>query len=160
MRAARKIKPGTITLRAGEPGDLEALVELEREVFGDDCMSRRSLRNFLRPHGGSVLIAEIDGRIAGCAVLIFRPNSSVARLYSLAVAPAMIRQGIAMALLDACEAAAQRRRRVELRLEVHEKNRRAIACYRKAGYHQFARHIGYYKDLGDALRFQKPLTGK
>jgi len=41
---------------------------------------------------------------------------------------------------------------------VHENNPRAIACYRKAGYTEFGRHVGYYKDLGDALRFRKALA--
>jgi ribosomal protein S18 acetylase RimI-like enzyme len=105
-----------------------------------------------------VLLAEHKGKVVGCAVLLFHPKSNAARLYSLAVAPPMIGHGVAIALLDACERAAKQRRRVEMRLEVHEKNYRAIARYRKAGYRQFGRHVGYYHDLGDALRFQKPLA--
>jgi ribosomal protein S18 acetylase RimI-like enzyme len=159
MRAgSKKHSPKKIRIRPGEPDDLDALVALEREVFGNDCMSRRSLRRFLGSASASVLLVERDGCIVGCAVLLFHPHRVTARLYSIAVAPAMIGHGIGTALLDACERAAQRRSRIEMRLEVHEKNRRAIAHYRKAGYRQFGRHIGYYRDFGDALRFQKSLT--
>ena len=68
-----------------------------------------------------------------------------------------MRCSVGPALLAAAEEAAQRRVRSEIRLEVHEKNVRAIACYRKAGYQEFGRHSGYYRDLGDALRFRKRL---
>jgi ribosomal protein S18 acetylase RimI-like enzyme len=44
-----------------------------------------------------------------------------------------------------------------MRLEVHQGNHAAIACYRKSGYREFARHR-YYEDGGDALRFEKRLV--
>ena len=36
---------------------------------------------------GAVLVAEHDGDLAGTAIVLFRPRSAVARLYSIAVAP-------------------------------------------------------------------------
>jgi ribosomal protein S18 acetylase RimI-like enzyme len=60
--------------------------------------------------------------------------------------------------LAASEQATVARGRETLRLEVHEKNHRAISRYRKAGYRQFGCHAAYYADAGDALRFEKPLT--
>jgi ribosomal protein S18 acetylase RimI-like enzyme len=45
-----------------------------------------------------------------------------------------------------------------MRLEVHVRNHRAIARYRKAGYQQFGRLVKYYADNGDALRFEKQLA--
>jgi ribosomal protein S18 acetylase RimI-like enzyme len=148
------------SIRRGRVADLDDLVELETQVFAGDRMSRRSLRHFLAARSAAVLVAEHAGCIAGCAVILFRPNSSIARLYSIAVAPQSAGLGLGPALLAACEQAARARGRQTLRLEVHENNRRAISRYRKAGYRQFGCHAAYYADEGDALRFEKPLTAR
>ncbi|HEV2625300.1 MAG TPA: GNAT family N-acetyltransferase, partial [Xanthobacteraceae bacterium] len=60
--------------------------------------------------------------------------------------------------LAAAEQAARRRGRLVMRLEVRERNRRAIARYKKTGYRLFGRHRAYYDDRADALRFDKPLV--
>ena len=77
---------------------------------------------------------SIGGRITGAAVVLFRANSAIARLYSLAVAPRLTGRGIGSALITAVEKAARTRKCRFVRLEVHEKNHGAIVCYRKAGY--------------------------
>ena len=158
MRAVALKQPSPeIEIRVGTTTDLNALLELETKVFTTDRMSRRSLRHFLSSPTARVLIAEIERRIAGSAVVLFRPNSTVARLYSIAVAPHSAGRGVGPMLLAAAEEAALDNDRLYLRLEVHEKNHRAIARYRKAGYQQFGRHHQYYEDKGHALRFQKLL---
>jgi ribosomal protein S18 acetylase RimI-like enzyme len=145
-------------IRRGKLADLDALWDLENQVFATDCMSRRSLRRLLTSPSAVAMVARPDGAIAGVAVLLFRLNSKVARLYSLAVAPKHTGRGIASALLAAAERIARSRKCERLRLEVHEKNHGAIKVYRKAGYHEFGRHNHYYEDRGDALRFEKRLT--
>jgi [ribosomal protein S18]-alanine N-acetyltransferase len=156
--AALKRSLPQVRVRPGCVDDLDALAALERDVFAADCMSAKSLRHFLSAPTADTLIAECDGDLAGCAIVLFRAGSDLARLYSLAVAPACEGCGLAPALLIAAEDAGRARHCAELRLEVHERNSRAIACYRKAGYREFGRHVGYYKDLGDALRFRKTLV--
>jgi ribosomal protein S18 acetylase RimI-like enzyme len=148
------------SIRRGRVADLDDLVELETQVFASDRMSRRSLRHFLAARSATVLVAEHAGCIAGCAVILFRPNSSIGRLYSIAVAPQSAGLGVGPALLAACEQATRARGRQTLRLEVHESNHRAISRYRKAGYRQFGCHAAYYADEGDALRFEKLLTAR
>jgi ribosomal protein S18 acetylase RimI-like enzyme len=156
----RSRKRSVASIRRGRAGDLDDLVELETQVFASDRMSRRSLRHFLAARSATVLVAEHAGRIAGCAVILFRPNAASARLYSIAVAPQSAGLGLGPALLTASERAASARGRQTLRLEVHEDNHRAISRYRKAGYRQFGCHTGYYADQGDALRFEKQLMTK
>jgi len=95
--------------------------------------------------------------LAGTAIVLFRPRSAVARLYSIAVAPHMSGKGVASLLLKAVERVARRRDCTTIRLEVHETNHAAIARYRKQGYQEFGRHRRYYDDGGDALRFHKIL---
>lgn len=152
-----------IRIRYGTASDIDALLALERNVFATDCMSRKSLRRFLSVPTAVVLIAQLQDSqtaVAGCAVLLLRASTpEMARLYSLAVDPAHEGFGIGPQLLKACEESARTHGRVQIRLEVHENNARAITLYRKEGYAEFGRRVGYYKDLGDALRFRKLLSG-
>jgi len=85
-------------------------------------------------------------------------ESAIARLYSIAVVPAMSGKGLGKLLLKAAERVARRRGCDTIRLEVHETNHAAIARYRKQGYQEFGRHRRYYDDGGDALRFHKKLV--
>jgi ribosomal protein S18 acetylase RimI-like enzyme len=147
-----------IATRAASVADLADLLALENNVFATDRMSRRSARRFLVSPHAAVLVAEIDGRLGGAAVVLFRRNTDIARLYSIAVDPDRAGHGIGPALLAAAEAAAVGHDCQYLRLEVHETNARAIARYRKAGYREFGRHRKYYQDGGDALRFEKRLA--
>jgi ribosomal protein S18 acetylase RimI-like enzyme len=154
---ARQPAPA-VRIRKAEAADLDALDALEHRVFATDHLSRRSLRHFLRSPTAAVIVAEHDGDLAGTAIVLFRPRSPVARLYSIAVAPHKGGRGVGPMLLAAAEAAAVERGCGAIRLEVHETNAAAIARYRKSGYREFGRHARYYEDGGDALRFEKPLA--
>src|SRR5436190_13649320 len=91
-----------IRVRPAERGDIDALMELEHRVFATDRLSRRSLRHFLQSPTSAVIVAqEPNGRLAGTAIVLFRPRSMVARLYSIAVAPHMGGRGVGPMLLAA-----------------------------------------------------------
>jgi ribosomal protein S18 acetylase RimI-like enzyme len=147
-----------VRVRAAAPADLAALVELEHRVFATDRLSRRSLRRFLSSPTALVLVADHAPHLAGTAIVLFRPRSTIARLYSIAVAPHMGGRGVATQLLAAAESAALTRGCLAMRLEVHETNHAAISRYRKSGYREFGRHHRYYENGGDALRFEKLLV--
>src|SRR3954454_10594977 len=117
--AKHKVAPA-VRIRSAEEGDIDALMELEHRVFSTDRLSRRSLRRFLNAPSAELLVAEEPGgRLAGTAILLFRPRSAVARLYSIAVAPHMGGRGVASMLLRAAEDCAVPRRCGSLPLEVH-----------------------------------------
>jgi ribosomal protein S18 acetylase RimI-like enzyme len=159
MRASTA--PATLSdihLRPGGTADLAALVDLENRVFATDRLTRRGFRRFLASPTADLIVAEHGGKLAGYALVLFRPDSAIARLYSIAVAPHAAGKGVGPALLAAAEAAASRRHCTHLRLEVHEGNARAIARYRKSGYDLFGRHLDYYDDHGHALRFEKKIA--
>ena len=159
--ASRPPHSPSVRIRAAKARDLDALVELESRVFATDRLSRRSLQRFLTSASAAFMVAEGKGLagtgLAGTAIVLFRPRSAVARLYSIAVAPHMSGKGVASLLLKAVERVARRRGCTTIRLEVHETNHAAIARYRKQGYQEFGRHRRYYDDGGDALRFHKNL---
>jgi ribosomal protein S18 acetylase RimI-like enzyme len=148
-----------VDIRTAERADIGALTELERGVFATDRLSRRSLARLVRSPSAVVIVAkEGGGRLVGTVIVLFRRGTSVARLYSIAVAPHMGGHGIGPMLLAAAEDAARARGSCTMRLEVHVTNHAAISRYRKSGYEECGRHAGYYEDGGDALRFQKALA--
>jgi ribosomal protein S18 acetylase RimI-like enzyme len=158
MPRRRAHKPiAKVRIRTARSGDLDALIALEQRVFDTDQLSRRSLRHLLRSRTADVIVAQDKGQLAGTAIMLFRPGSAVARLYSLAVAPQMGGRGVAQRLIAAAERVGRRRGCTAMRLEVHEDNAAAISRYRQCGYAEFGRRKRYYEDGGDALRFEKPL---
>jgi ribosomal protein S18 acetylase RimI-like enzyme len=146
-----------VCVRKAERGDVDALAALEHRVFATDRLSRRSLQRFLTSPAADVLVAQDESGLVGNAIVLFRPRSLIARLYSIAVAPAMGGRGVGAMLLAAAEAAALARGCRAIRLEVHVTNHAAISRYRKSGYREFSRLRRYYEDGGDALRFEKRL---
>src|SRR6266852_1873343 len=85
MRSAMPRKPlAGLSVRRSRQADLDALWELENQVFETNRMSRRSLKRLLVAPSAAVLVAEHQGHLAGAAVVLVRANSAIARLYSLA----------------------------------------------------------------------------
>ena len=146
-----------IVIREGEAGDLDAIERLENSVFETDRLSRRSLRHFLAAPTTAVPVAAEQGDIVGYAMVAFRAGSSLARIFSLAVAEGQARRGIGRALLEACEARAVGRGSSAVRLEVRADNRAAINLYQASGSRRFATVPAYYEDGATALRFEKLL---
>jgi ribosomal protein S18 acetylase RimI-like enzyme len=147
-----------VRVRPATGADLGALLALEQRIFATDRLSRRSLRKMLQSPTADVLVADHEGQLAGTAVVLYRAGATVARLYSIAVDPALAGRGIGQTLLAAAEEAALAHDCLIVRLEVHETNAVAIARYQKSGYRQFGRRKTYYEDGGDALRFQKRIA--
>ncbi|CCG09387.1 GNAT family N-acetyltransferase/peptidase C39 family protein [Pararhodospirillum photometricum] len=155
----------TGVVRALTARDLPALVALEEACFTGDRMSRRSFQRLLKsPNALFVgVVGEVEGEeegpLAGYALVLVRTGTLLARLYSLAVAPAFRGRGLGRVLLDAAEARARTFGAAAMRLEVRPDNAGAIALYRARGYRDFAIYQKYYEDLSDALRMSKSLLG-
>ena len=148
--------PATIIRKAG-PDDLDALVALENRCFDGDRMSRRSYAAALRNPRARILAALDGRRLVGAAVVLRRANSPAARLYSVAVDPALRGKGLGARLLSAAEQAAREAGATSLRLEVKERNKTALALYAKSGYGIIGRIAQYYDDGSDARRLEKAL---
>lgn len=147
-----------IVLRPPRRSDLDRLVEIENAAFAGDRLSRRALRHLMMSESAALLVAEAEGGIAGCAVVLFRKGTKRARLYSIAVDPARSGQGIGTRLLDAAEAEARSRGRAVMGLEVRADNAVAIGLYERAGYRLVQRKHGYYEDGEDGLKMHKKLS--
>src|SRR5258705_12187218 len=130
--ASRPTHSPPLRIRAAKARDLDALVELESRVFATDRLSRRSLRRFLTSESAAFMVAEGKG-LSGTAIVLFRPRSAVARLYSIAVAPHMSGKGVASLLVKAIERVARRAGRTTNLLPVDPTHHAAIASYRQHG---------------------------
>jgi len=145
--------------RPARASDLDRLVAIEELAFQTDRISRRSFRAFMERKTAMLHVIEQEGEVAGYFLVLFRRNSALSRLYSIAVHPGCSGHGLGTQLLQAAEQAAFEGGRFVLRLEVREDNPGAIALYRKHGYREWGRYLDYYEDHTDALRFEKVLRG-
>ncbi|MGE0753051.1 MAG: ribosomal protein S18-alanine N-acetyltransferase [Variibacter sp.] len=149
-----------IVIRPAKPIDIEPLYALERAAFATDRLSRRSFRRQLAARQNGLVVAEVEGALAGYALVLLRLGSRTARLYSIAVRADHETRGVGWALLAAAEQAAAERGCEAMRLEVHASNRRAAQLYERAGYRAFARIERYYEDGGSAVRYEKRLAAR
>lgn len=154
----RSSPPAAAKLRRGRTCDLDALLALERDFFTrDHQISRRGFRHFIASPKSTLIVAEIGGKVAGCALVLYRQGSKLARLYTIAVGARFQRRGLARRLLSAAERDALRRGCQMMRLEVRADDEGAIGLYKTSAYRPIGSRRRYYDNRIDALRFEKPL---
>ena len=124
--SAQRIRPATIS-------DIDALDTIEKAVFTADRISRRSFRTLIDRPTAETLVIEADGQICGYAMILFRAGAALARLYSLAVAPAHGGKGYGKALLGAVAKIALDRGCPRLDWNVLSWNKPAIEFYEGLG---------------------------
>ena len=144
-------------IRRATPMDLPALLALERSAFTTDHLSLRQYRQHLISPTAIVLVAVDKTGLLGTALVFFRRESDLARLYSIAVAHGARGRGVGEALLAAVERSARERGARRMRLEVHQGNASAMRLYERRGYVRFAERLGYYENGGHAWRYEKEL---
>jgi ribosomal protein S18 acetylase RimI-like enzyme len=123
-------------------------------------MSRRSLRRLIGRDTACLRVAISAGRLVGYYLVLFRHNSLLARLYSIAVDSRSRGAGVGHRLLVDAERVAARRGCRALRLEVRVANRPAIGLYERHAFRRIGRYRQYYADGADALRFEKALAAR
>jgi len=143
---------GGITLRAMTTADLQAVLGLEHDLFGEEAWSRQMLEGELaeQPRSRHYLIAEEDGAVVGYAGLLV--SGYQADVLTLAVAAGRWGRGIGSGLLEALLAEAARRGATSVFLEVRVGNARAQNLYSRYGFKEIGVRKGYYQPSGaDAL---------
>ena len=150
--AAPKIRPATVA-------DLGPLVRLENASFDTDRLTRRQLRYMLtRARAVTLVMPGADGGLAGYALALLSRGTSVARLYSIAVAREARTRGVGRALVAAAEVAVWEADRAYMRLEIRRDNPASQALFEGLGYRRFGVLSDYYEDHMEALRYEKTLA--
>lgn len=136
-------------IRSAHAADVQAIVDLEQGTFGAGAWNASQMSADVEAPSRSVLVAEVDGRFVGYAVLALAGD--VADLMRIAVTEPNRRSGVASALLAALHDAAAQAGAERVLLEVAESNADARAFYAAHGYTEISRRRTYYADGGDAL---------
>ena len=144
-------------IRAASLADLDRLVDIENRSFIGDKLSKRSLKHLITKGHAIVLVIEKGSQIAGDIIVLLHRNTSLGRIYSLAIDPDFRRQGLANQLIAEAEKTAAESGSFFMRLEVRIDNESAITLYRSLGYSEIGYKADYYEDGADALRMEKRL---
>jgi ribosomal-protein-alanine N-acetyltransferase len=142
-----------IEYRLMTTADLDSVLALEHELFGEEAWSRQMLVGELgqQPVSRYYLVAEQGHEIVAYAGLLAAAGGQ-GDVLTIAVATARWGQGIGSGLLDRLIAEASRRGCTEVFLEVRADNPRAQRLYRWRGFTDIGVRRAYYQPSGtDAI---------
>ena len=149
--------PAHVLPRLATLSDLDALTQLELQVFEGDRLSQRRFRHFIKSELSELWCLEEQGQLLGYALVLFHRGTSLARLYSLAIAPQARGRKLGQFLLEYVEQQAVARQVLFMRLEVREDNAAALNLYERTGYRKLRFLAHYYDDGMDGWRLEKRL---
>jgi ribosomal-protein-alanine N-acetyltransferase len=135
--------------------DFNAVRRLEKICFPVDAWPFWDIIGVLTLPDVLRMKAEIAGDLAGFIAVDIRKRENLAWIAVVGVLPDYRRQGIATALIQACE---DRLTVPYLRLSVRASNQAAQVLYEQLGYTAFDRWPGYYVGGEDAVVMQKRMV--
>jgi ribosomal protein S18 acetylase RimI-like enzyme len=144
-------------IRTATVDDIAALLVLEEAGFSTDRISRRSFRHLLSTANALTLLEQEQNNVRGYLILLFRRNTRLARVYSIATVTPHRIPGLASALLQAAEQAAMLEGCSSIRLEIRLDNQRSLQFFQRHNYRIFGQYNAYYADRMAAARLEKPL---
>lgn len=134
--------------------NLDEIMELELETFGDEAWSREGMASELTaPHTRYVEIREVpSNQLIGYAGISISGPSFSADIQTVAVARSMRGKGFGRALVEHLLQIAKTGGAEQVMLEVRADNTAAQQLYRSLGFEQISVRKGYYQPSGqDAL---------
>ena len=139
----------SVTVRTMRPTDLDAVMHIERRSFSAPW-EEPTFHGLLRRPSAALLVAEVDGEVAGYSVMWFAADEG--ELGDIAVLPEMRGTGIGRTLLMECISVAGSRGTRSLFLEVRETNDVARRLYATVGFHVVGVRKQYYTEpVEDAI---------
>ena len=137
-----------MVVRAMRWWDIETVMVLERELFGDEAWSETMFWSELAEHTSrDYLVAECDGRLVAYAGLCaYPPNESYVQ--TIAVASEHQGTGLGTTLLTKLIDESMHRGCRQLDLEVRADNDRAITLYERFGFRRIGVRRHYYQPSG------------
>lgn len=154
--------PG-VTLRLATAEDLDAIMAIERPVFGHEAWTDEMMRRDMADTNCHYLVGELvgSGQVVGYAGLLCARGSGEGDIQTIAVSPLVRGRGLGRALMIELIAEAGRRGANRLFLEVRADNPTAISLYRTLDFREVGVRAGYYQpDNVDALTMRlEPVPG-
>src|SRR5918996_4647049 len=148
-----------LSLRLARPADATAVAKMSRDLIEYGLQWRWTpMRVAASIHAPdvNVLVACIDGNIAGFAIM--RYGDDDAHLDLLAVAPPYRRAGLGRQLVEWLEKCAVVAGIFKVDLEVRASAKGAQLFFRRMGYRTLAHLPGYYQGIEAALRMGRDLS--
>jgi len=142
------------TLQVADWHDLNALRHVEHVCFGDESWTLFDLIGVLTISGIVRIKAVVAGQMIGFAAAESRAAENTAWISTIGVLPPYRRQGVAAALLAACESRVSVPR---MRLCVRTSNWSALRLYEACGYQRVGVWQEYYANGEDAIVLEKYL---
>lgn len=145
-----------VGLRRAGPDDLEAIAALEAACFGagDGAFTRQQLRALLN-NPNAYWQLSLDGRAMACWLQVSNGRARWARLYSLAVHPALRGQGWGKRLMEAGFTWMRKERLSVCRAEVKASNGIARQLYAAHGFRECRLLRDYYAPGVDGIRLSR-----
>ena len=143
-------------LRKAGPADLGRIAALEAACFGpaDGVFSPRQLRDLLNNPNAYMLLSQ-DGMAMGCWLKVSNGRARWARLYSLAVHPALRGQGWGKRLIEAGFEWMRQKQLSTCRAEVKADNLAARRLYAGCGFLEAGLLRDYYAPGVDGVRLSR-----
>jgi ribosomal-protein-alanine N-acetyltransferase len=142
-------------IRPARLADAAPIARMSRSLIERGLTWRWTLRA-VAPHihdsETAVVVAWIDDRMLGFAIMGFRFLRGEAHLLLMAVDPVARRRRVGLALWRWLETIARRGGIARVGLEVRAENSGGRAFYHALGFREVARLRGYYEGREDALR--------
>jgi [ribosomal protein S18]-alanine N-acetyltransferase len=151
----------TIQLRGYEPGDLDAMFALDVVCFEEPFrFSRAAMKRFAGARNARVVVAEMEGKLAGFCILHVEQSGEERAGYivTLDVEPELRRHGLGRWLMLAVEELGLAAGCVAAGLHVFTGNDAAIRFYEGLGYVRSRLAKGFYGRGADAWVYWKRLT--
>lgn len=144
----------SLVIRKLCPGDMDAALEIDREVFGG--YDPAIFTAFYEYHAHSTLVAEMGGNVAGF-VLGFKHRPFEGRIFWLAVKPGYQSRGIGTRLLLETLRIFRQMGALGATLEVRVSNKKAHSLYSTLGFQMTGIFPGYYSDGEAAILMKRRL---
>ncbi|MGQ4276974.1 GNAT family N-acetyltransferase [Pseudidiomarina sp. E22-M8] len=151
----------TSSIRPARLSDINALVALEAATFDYSQLGKRSFQRLLKGTSAHVFVLTAPQQpetLLGYSLLLTRKNSSVWRLYSIAVAAQARGQGVGRQLLEHSLTYAKQHAARALSLEVKVDNKAAIELYRRYDFEVIDVLTDYYPGHADGYRMRLSFT--
>ena len=134
-----------MTTRPATPGDLGAIMSLERASFPTDAWSEPMMREELTSPHGQYIVVEEAGRLVGYGGVRAPRGGADADIQTIAIADAARGRGRGRALLTELLVAARERGARQVFLEVRADNPVAQRLYASEGFVELGRRPRYYQ---------------